>query len=33
LGRWSAAPDHIPAYGRFSDVDAKHQQFAVDPRW
>ena len=32
LGWWSAAPDHIPAYGRFSDVDAKHQQFAVDPR-
>ena len=32
LGRWSPAPDHIPADGRFSDFDSKHQQFAVDPR-
>src|SRR6266849_1056829 len=32
FGRWSAAPDHIHADGRFCDVDPKHQQFAVDPR-
>jgi hypothetical protein len=28
--RWSTAQDHTPAYGRFSDLDPKHQQFAVD---
>src|SRR6266851_4017489 len=32
LGRWSAAPSNISADGRFSDFDAKHQQFAVDAR-
>src|SRR3984893_1703531 len=32
LGRWAAAPDHIPTDGGFSDFDSKHQQFAVDPR-
>src|ERR1700730_9954375 len=31
LGRWSVAPDHIPAYGRFSDFYPEHQQFAVNP--
>src|SRR5271170_3510248 len=31
LGRWSAAPDHIPADGRFSDLDSKHQQFTMNP--
>jgi len=28
----SAPPDHIPAHGGFGDVDAEHQQLAVDPR-
>ncbi len=32
LRRWSPVPRHILGYGGLADIDAKLEQFAVNPR-